>query len=511
MARLPTPGGDSGRWGDILNNFLLVQHYADGTIKPIPKSKIAGLDTELTGKLSSANNLSDVADAATSRSNIGLGSGDSPQFSGARLTGDLIVGEANTTESHSVNLKSSNVGGLNTSDSTSRIVLESYQKAQQNNDSNTEPAHYGEVIRIQMKHQQAKGVIAFQEDYLGEGARTVAWLVAHGEANDSTPSNPLWHNHFSIELPDEDGQLQTSFEFPFAPFNQQNGFGIPVNEMYNRSTTQLIAANRGLVVENSAGINRNIYFSSGTRGLGQNQRWGLQADSTSESGVNAGSNFRINRYDDNGTFVASPLFIRRSDGQVGVGTSNPLSQLDVSGNLRATSVSIGNSAPQGGATFYVERSANGVGQLFRNMAGSGNTAANIVSQAQTTSSRAFQAGLQSDSINRISIEHSGLVEWGPGGSSARDTNLYRSTASTLKTDNSLHVASTLTVGSSLNLSNGASVSFGTTTGTVLGTHASQKLAFWNAAPVTQPIMSTGIGATVDDVISLLQTLGLCRQ
>lgn len=33
MARLPKPGGDSGQWGDILNDFLSVSHNADGTLK----------------------------------------------------------------------------------------------------------------------------------------------------------------------------------------------------------------------------------------------------------------------------------------------------------------------------------------------------------------------------------------------------------------------------------------------------------------------------------------------
>lgn len=32
-ARLPTPGGDDGRWGDLLNNFLSVGHNDDGTLK----------------------------------------------------------------------------------------------------------------------------------------------------------------------------------------------------------------------------------------------------------------------------------------------------------------------------------------------------------------------------------------------------------------------------------------------------------------------------------------------
>jgi Repeat of unknown function (DUF5907) len=33
MARLPTPGGDSNAWGQILNDFLAVEHNTDGTLK----------------------------------------------------------------------------------------------------------------------------------------------------------------------------------------------------------------------------------------------------------------------------------------------------------------------------------------------------------------------------------------------------------------------------------------------------------------------------------------------
>lgn len=235
-----------------------------------------------------------------------------------------------------LNPRSTNAGGLNTSDSTSRLVLESYQKAQINNDgaTNVGQAHYGEVLRIRMKHKQAKGAIAFQEDYLGAGyPRTVAWLVAHGEANDSTPQNPVWHNHFSVELPDENGALQTSFEFPFGTFDVPNAFGVPLAEMYNRSTTKLIAANQGLHVENAAGVAKNIFFSSGTRGLDANKRWSLQADSTSESGSNVGTDFRINRYSDAGAFVATPLYIQRSTGFVGVATTSANSTFHANGSF----------------------------------------------------------------------------------------------------------------------------------------------------------------------------------
>ena len=34
MARLPVPGGDTGQWGDILNEYLSASHAADGSLKP---------------------------------------------------------------------------------------------------------------------------------------------------------------------------------------------------------------------------------------------------------------------------------------------------------------------------------------------------------------------------------------------------------------------------------------------------------------------------------------------
>lgn len=33
MARLPVPGADDGVWGDVLNEYLEVEHNADGTLK----------------------------------------------------------------------------------------------------------------------------------------------------------------------------------------------------------------------------------------------------------------------------------------------------------------------------------------------------------------------------------------------------------------------------------------------------------------------------------------------
>ena len=33
MTRLPTPGGDTGNWGTILNEYLLTAHSDDGSLK----------------------------------------------------------------------------------------------------------------------------------------------------------------------------------------------------------------------------------------------------------------------------------------------------------------------------------------------------------------------------------------------------------------------------------------------------------------------------------------------
>jgi hypothetical protein len=49
---------------------------------------------------------------------------------------------------------------------------------------------------------------------------------------------------------------------------------------------------------------------------------------------------------------------------------------------------------------------------------------------------AFSALITTDGVRRFSVDAAGLHEWGPGGAGAIDTNLYRSAANTLKTDDS---------------------------------------------------------------------------
>ena len=62
---------------------------------------------------------------------------------------------------------------------------------------------------------------------------------------------------------------------------------------------------------------------------GSSQRWAFRANNAAEGGSNAGSNFTIHRYADNGSWLAQALTINRATGLVGIAVSNPAAQLHV--------------------------------------------------------------------------------------------------------------------------------------------------------------------------------------
>ena len=84
------------------------------------------------------------------------------------------------------------------------------------------------------------------------------------------------------------------------------------------------AAATRLAIDGDAGQNRLISYRTGAV-----QRFGLYVNNTAESGSNAGSDFAIRAYSDAGTLLNTPLFIKRSTGNVGIGTTTPTSRLQV--------------------------------------------------------------------------------------------------------------------------------------------------------------------------------------
>jgi hypothetical protein len=91
------------------------------------------------------------------------------------------------------------------------------------------------------------------------------------------------------------------------------------------------AGEQNIFLNGGAGHDRVIRFQSGG-----STRWSLVVGYTEEGGSNAGSDFGIYRYSDAGAYLGFPLYIRRSDGQVGIGSIEPGKALDVSGDIRAS-------------------------------------------------------------------------------------------------------------------------------------------------------------------------------
>ena len=66
MSRLPISGSDTNTWGDILNDYLSVEHNTDGSQKPLPQSKVTNLTADLgtiDGRLDTVENTTTVLTA----------------------------------------------------------------------------------------------------------------------------------------------------------------------------------------------------------------------------------------------------------------------------------------------------------------------------------------------------------------------------------------------------------------------------------------------------------------
>jgi hypothetical protein len=107
------------------------------------------------------------------------------------------------------------------------------------------------------------------------------------------------------------------------------GTNIPVGVLHLKTAAQ----NTRLAIDGDTGFNRLISYR--TAGL---QRFGLYVNNTAESGSNVGSDFAIRAYNDAGTLLNTPVFIKRSTGNVGINTLTGTAKLQVvgSGSTSAT-------------------------------------------------------------------------------------------------------------------------------------------------------------------------------
>lgn len=110
--------------------------------------------------------------------------------------------------------------------------------------------------------------------------------------------------------------------------------------------------------------------------------------------------------------------------------------------------------PNSSSTFNADLDLTSGKQL--NIGASSSTAS-LAILASAAGDDILSTRITGDTQNRHLVEADGATYWGPGGSTAPDTKLYRNAADELKTDDGFTVAASLTVGGTPSLGSGAGV------------------------------------------------------
>lgn len=382
---------------------------------------------------------------------------------GDTMTGDLTFdGSAGQRD---LTLTSTGAGGYdgvnneaNTGayyDSTSRINLQSYQPHFNS---------YGETIRNYLKDPRAKAMLTYLADWdtphyatsdytwtsIQAGAKTICWIGAHFLNNDD-PNNfeaNLQHGHFNIEVPDSAGALRTRLEIKLI--DETTGkFGVETTSIRTNKAHfefQIASGDEKFRLVGSTLRNKDIEFNQDVRG--GNPCFTLRG------GAATSGDFEVHRFSGSPrTDQGTPLKIERLTGLItlGNGTSGTVAQI-VSTDGSTTS------------PLYLIQSAN-------------------------SGRRAIQIGVTGDSSNRLNIFADGKMEWGSG-SATRDTNLYRSAADTLRTDDSFSVGGSITV-------------TGTVDGRDVSVDGTKLDGIEAAADVTDTANVTAAGALMDSEVTSL--------
>ncbi|MCT9932446.1 hypothetical protein N5079_19785 [Planotetraspora sp. A-T 1434] len=361
----------------------------------------------------------------------GYTSGDPTKVSksGDTVDGNLTLGTG--AASRQLILRSSYTGGDDDGgpahfDSTSRIELESYQRAQTNG--------YGEVIRVRSRRARSKQMFAWYGPtaYTPYNAATDtggdpigqdegwAWIGAHYL---STEGDAV-HGHLSIETPDTLTALRTRLEF--AIWDPVSGaYGMDKTLIRTNAADFQVRCTNSAVLRLSGGVldKKPIEWSNSDVGQVSGIRWQLRTDGSAEGGSNAGSDLELVRFNDSGVAQDSPLVITRQNGRITIGGS--------SGS---------------GAGLTINRNAASASAITIAHTGTGGTGM-AVTAADVTSS-VVRGQISGDTVARAVVFADGKHEWGSG-TASRDTNLYRNGTDQLKTDDSLVVGARLAVGQAL--------------------------------------------------------------
>jgi hypothetical protein len=299
-------------------------------------------------------------------------------------------------------------------DETPRISLYSYQRAN--------VYGFGEVVRSFLLREDAKAMFAWygpqslfdgSGDYVAGSWKPWTWIGAHYLSNDGASI----HGHWSIEVPDAAGALQTRLEILFA--DQTTGvIGLDTTKILTNQAHFVVRCSGGqeLRLQAAAGTEKAIVFTNDVDAVAR--RWKIRSNSTAESGGNVGSDFQIARYDDAGTLVDRPISIERVNGRVGILVGPP----GLGGQLHVNTA---------GTTPAVLAKATAVGTA--------STAVAAV-EASGVTKRLLDLRVTGDAVSRLRIDMSasgspGTIVFGDG--TTADANLYRGAADTVKSDDGI--------------------------------------------------------------------------
>lgn len=181
--------------------------------------------------------------------------------------------------------------------------------------------HQSDLIRLQWTAERAKPAIVWMD----ENGKDKTAIISHDKANNPEQQD---HKHISFETTmsptgQYPNQLFTRFEIPFDT---------DISEIRTHSSNFNVMSGI-LRVAGESGTNRDIQLSAVGKDNETTPRWAVRADSLEEAGDNTGANLQFVRYGDDGEVLDSPLIMQRSDGNIGIGTSEPDTKLDVNGDM----------------------------------------------------------------------------------------------------------------------------------------------------------------------------------
>lgn len=305
----------------------------------------------------------------------------------------------------------------------SRLRIESYQK--QENPGNNNKG--GETIWLDLVDPRAKSMITWRlpvnaatREILPLGTeptdaqmRSIVWAGAHyyaqDQADDEAPTDV--HGHWSVEVPDAALALRTRFEILYVD-PADNKIGIDNTIIRTLGADFVVNTSGGNAMRVSALTeDKDIAFSVFRDRNQSGRRWVLRTEGDA-GGTAAAANFRLMRAPGaDGNTLVTALYMQRSSGRMQLG---------------------GGTSPNG--TLHITEENTNV-PLVRLEPSVSMTVPIVDLRAQATGDRFLSVRVVGDSLDRLAVLANGRLEWGDG-TAARDTNLYRSAADVLGTDDS---------------------------------------------------------------------------